>query len=137
VIIMWDGMIMLYEAIILMVLFLGYLIILFCSNCFARWYNKFAHLYAEKHTTTFSKNESKCYHSLLENISCDIFPIITTHTYTYATCFNWNLINLWSVHQHMCTSCDIKLQLNFFNFFFYMKSYLNLHNMHLLSIIFT
>ncbi|XP_012219099.1 sodium/potassium/calcium exchanger 3-like [Linepithema humile] len=59
VIVMWDSVIMLYEAIILMALFLGYLIILFCSNCFARWYNKLAHLYTEKtDTTTFSKNET-------------------------------------------------------------------------------
>ncbi|XP_020283761.1 sodium/potassium/calcium exchanger 3-like [Pseudomyrmex gracilis] len=44
VIIMWDGVIMLYEAIILMALFVGYLIILFCSKYFARWHNKLVHL---------------------------------------------------------------------------------------------
>ncbi|XP_012542250.1 sodium/potassium/calcium exchanger 3 [Monomorium pharaonis] len=52
VIVMWDGIIKLYEAIILMVLFIGYLIILFCSKCIVRWYNKFAHLYTCKTRST-------------------------------------------------------------------------------------
>ncbi|XP_077278802.1 sodium/potassium/calcium exchanger 3 isoform X1 [Temnothorax americanus] len=52
VIIMWDGIIKLYEAIILMVLFVGYLIILFSSKCIVRWHNKLAHLYFCKTRST-------------------------------------------------------------------------------------
>ncbi|XP_071553844.1 sodium/potassium/calcium exchanger 3 [Temnothorax nylanderi] len=52
VIMMWDGIIKLYEAIILMVLFVGYLIILFSSKCIVRWHNKLAHLYFCKTRST-------------------------------------------------------------------------------------
>ncbi|KAL6440980.1 hypothetical protein ACFW04_003393 [Cataglyphis niger] len=58
VIVMWDGVIKLYEAIILMVLFVTYLTILFCGKCFVRWHNKLAHLYADKNrSTNFSEKE--------------------------------------------------------------------------------
>ncbi|XP_029166834.1 sodium/potassium/calcium exchanger 4-like isoform X2 [Nylanderia fulva] len=56
VIVMWDGVIKLYEAIILMVLFVIYLTILFCSRCFARWHNKLARLYKNRRTN-FSEKE--------------------------------------------------------------------------------
>ncbi|XP_039307977.1 sodium/potassium/calcium exchanger 4 isoform X1 [Solenopsis invicta] len=59
VIVMWDGIIKLYEAIILMVLFIGYLIILFCSKCIMRWYNKLAHLYTcRTHSTNLAEEET-------------------------------------------------------------------------------
>ncbi|KMQ94608.1 sodium potassium calcium exchanger 4-like protein [Lasius niger] len=56
VIVMWDGVIKLYEAIILMVLFVTYLTILFCSKYFVRWHNKLVHLYTDKNRS-FSEKE--------------------------------------------------------------------------------
>ncbi|KAL6254190.1 hypothetical protein P5V15_014812 [Pogonomyrmex californicus] len=59
VVIMWDGIITLYEAISLMVLFVTYLTILFCNKCIARWYNKFAHLFTCKtRSTDISEKET-------------------------------------------------------------------------------
>ncbi|EZA57026.1 Sodium/potassium/calcium exchanger, partial [Ooceraea biroi] len=58
VIVMWDGYIVLYEAIILMVLFASYLMILFCGKWFARWYNKLTHLCTGNHNTVFAKTET-------------------------------------------------------------------------------
>ncbi|XP_072753160.1 sodium/potassium/calcium exchanger 4 isoform X2 [Anoplolepis gracilipes] len=52
VVVMWDGIIKLYEAIILMVLFVTYLTILFCGKCFVHWHNKLAHLYTCKNRST-------------------------------------------------------------------------------------
>ncbi|XP_014489037.1 PREDICTED: sodium/potassium/calcium exchanger 3-like [Dinoponera quadriceps] len=46
VVIMWDGWIDLYEAIVLVILLIAYLTILFCGKYFVRWYNKFVHLFA-------------------------------------------------------------------------------------------
>lgn len=62
VIVMWDGIIKLYEAVILMVLFVSYLTILFSNKCIARWLNKFAHLYTCKtRSTNLTEEESKCH----------------------------------------------------------------------------
>lgn len=52
VIIMWDGIIKLYEAIILMILLISYLTLLFSSKCIVRWHNKLAHLYTCKNRST-------------------------------------------------------------------------------------
>ncbi|XP_018304322.1 sodium/potassium/calcium exchanger 3 [Mycetomoellerius zeteki] len=57
VIVMWDGIIQLYEAIILMVLLISYLMILFCSKLIVRWYNKIVHLYIYKARSTNLTNE--------------------------------------------------------------------------------
>ncbi|KYN26792.1 Sodium/potassium/calcium exchanger 3 [Trachymyrmex cornetzi] len=57
VIVMWDGIIQLYEAIILMVLLISYLMILFCNKLIARWYNKIVHLYIYKTRSTNFTNE--------------------------------------------------------------------------------
>ncbi|GAB1866614.1 Sodium/potassium/calcium exchanger 5 [Camponotus japonicus] len=58
VIVMRDGVIKLYEAIILMVLFVTYLTILFCGKWFVRWYNKLAHLFTDKNgSTIFSEKK--------------------------------------------------------------------------------
>ncbi|XP_018399172.1 PREDICTED: sodium/potassium/calcium exchanger 4-like [Cyphomyrmex costatus] len=57
VIIMWDGIIQLYEAIILMVLLISYLMILFCSKYIVRWYNKIVHLYIYRTRSTSFTNE--------------------------------------------------------------------------------
>lgn len=59
VVVMWDGLIELYEAILLMVLFVGYLTILFCSKWFMRCYNKLAHLCTGNRSTALAENESK------------------------------------------------------------------------------
>jgi len=59
VIVMWDGVIKLYEAIILMTMFVGYLMLLFCSKCIMRWHNKLAHI-CKTRNTNLTENESKC-----------------------------------------------------------------------------
>ncbi|KAL0118745.1 hypothetical protein PUN28_009427 [Cardiocondyla obscurior] len=59
VIVMWDGVIKLYEAIILIVLFISYLTLLFCSKCITRWHNKLAHVYVRKaRSTNLNENEN-------------------------------------------------------------------------------
>ncbi|KAL0118746.1 hypothetical protein PUN28_009427 [Cardiocondyla obscurior] len=56
---MWDGVIKLYEAIILIVLFISYLTLLFCSKCITRWHNKLAHVYVRKaRSTNLNENEN-------------------------------------------------------------------------------
>ncbi|EFN77187.1 sodium/potassium/calcium exchanger 4 [Harpegnathos saltator] len=59
VVIMWDGVIELYEAAILIALLIAYLIILFCGKYFIRWYKKLARLFTSKTgSTAFSGDES-------------------------------------------------------------------------------
>lgn len=44
VLVMWDGLITWYEATIFIVLFVGYLVLLFSGEGITRWYNKMKHL---------------------------------------------------------------------------------------------
>ncbi|XP_047351961.1 sodium/potassium/calcium exchanger 4-like [Vespa velutina] len=44
VLVMWDGLITWYEATIFMILFVGYLVLLFCGEGITRWYKKIKHL---------------------------------------------------------------------------------------------
>ncbi|KAK2584599.1 hypothetical protein KPH14_006957 [Odynerus spinipes] len=44
VLVMWDGLITWYEATIFIILFVGYLVLLFCGEGLTRWCNKFKHL---------------------------------------------------------------------------------------------
>ncbi|XP_011877017.1 PREDICTED: sodium/potassium/calcium exchanger 3-like [Vollenhovia emeryi] len=60
VIVMWDGIIKLYEAIILMALFVSYLTILFSSKCIVRWHNKLAHTCKARSTDITEDETPKC-----------------------------------------------------------------------------
>ncbi|XP_015181431.1 PREDICTED: sodium/potassium/calcium exchanger 3-like isoform X1 [Polistes dominula] len=44
VLVMWDGLITWYEATVFIVLFVGYLVLLFSGEGITRWYNKIKHL---------------------------------------------------------------------------------------------
>lgn len=79
VIVMWDGIIQLYEAIILMVLFISYLTILFSSKCIVRWHNKLAHLYICKTRSTNLTEEESKFHYIIEGfLSYNIISMLTS-----------------------------------------------------------
>lgn len=114
VIIMWDGVIKLYEAIILMVLFVTYLTILFCGKCFVRWYNKLAHLFTDKNgSTIFSEKKSKFYHWLFWNICFVQFSYTPFHEYNQSS---QRLTQIISIQVAIWNSAPA----------FHMKSYFNL-----------